>query len=242
MIPIYIGYDRKETVAYHVLSHSILTRAQQPVAIAPINRENIKPHFWRKRGEYDSTDFSNSRFIVPHLQDFEGFAIFMDCDMLCRTDISRLWEQRHRMREEGKAVLVKKHDHQPTEEEKFLGAKQTKYKRKNWSSLILFDCNRCRQLTRHIVNTITPGLWLHQFDWLADEEIGEIEGNWNLLIDYDEYDPESPLVHFTKGGPWHGYNDVDYVKEWWWEYDDMVNGDNPVAWNVPGRRPREKKI
>ena len=88
MIPIYIGYDRKETVAYHVLSHSILTRAQQPVSISPLNRENLKPAYWRPRGEFDSTDFSNSRFIVPYLQDYEGFAIFMDCDMLCRTDIS----------------------------------------------------------------------------------------------------------------------------------------------------------
>lgn len=236
MIPIYIGFDRKETIAYHVLAHSIISRASQPVSIIPVNRDNLKAHFWRKRGEFDSTDFSNSRFIVPHLQCYDGPALFMDCDMLCRGDISELWHQRFKMKSEGKAVLVKKHDHQPTEDKKFLDQAQTRYSRKNWSSLIMFDSFKCQQLTRHIVNTITPGLWLHQFDWLADEEIGDIEGPWNLLVDYDEYDPDAKLVHFTKGGPWHGYNNVDYAAEWWAEYDDMLTGDNPVGYNAPGRR------
>jgi hypothetical protein len=223
VIPVYIGYDRKETIAYHVLSHSLLTRSSEPLQIIPLNRRNIRDAFYRPRGEYDSTDFSNSRWIVPHLQGYEGWAIFMDCDMLARADIAELWSQR----DDRYSVMVKKHCHVPTEQTKFLGAEQTKYMRKNWSSLVLFNCARCKPLTRHIVNTMTPGLWFHQFKWLPDDEIGEIQGAWNLLVDYDEYDPDAKLVHFTSGGPWHGY-ETDYTDEWEKEVADLLQGDNPI--------------
>jgi len=165
----------------------------------------------------------------------------MDCDMLCRGDIEELWHQRYKMRESGAAVLVKKHCHVPDEKTKFLDQQQTKYDRKNWSSLILFDCQRCHPLTRHIVNTMSPGLWFHQFQWLADEEIGEIEGSWNLLVDYDDYDPEAKLVHFTSGGPWHGYRDVDYADEWFREYRDLMQGDNPINYQIMVNRIEEAK-
>lgn len=226
MIPIYVGVDRKETVAFHVLSHSILERSSGPLSIVPLYRPNIREAFYRPRGEHDSTDFSNSRWIIPHLQHYEGWAIFMDSDMLCRADISELWEQR----DDRYAVMVKKHYHVPKEQKKFLGQEQTKYMRKNWSSLVLFNCAKCQPLTRHIVNTMSPGLWFHQFKWLPDDEIGSIEGPWNLLVDYDEYDPQAKLVHFTKGGPWHGYDNVDYANEWRAELSDMLIGDNPIVY------------
>lgn len=225
MIPIYIGVDRKETVAFHVLAHSILERATVPVHIIPLYRPTIQREFYRPRGEYDSTDFSNSRWIIPHLQNYEGWAIWMDCDMLCRGDIKDLWDQR----DDEYAVMVKKHYHVPKEDKKFLGQDQTKYMRKNWSSLVLFNCDRCRPLTRHIVNTMSPGLWFHQFKWLPDEEIGEIQGPWNLLVNYDDYNPDAQLVHFTTGGPWHGYQS-DYSNEWKAELNDMLIGDNPVEY------------
>jgi len=226
MIPVYIGYDRKETVAFHVLAHSILSRSSQPVKIIPLNRQNLGAHYWRPRGEYDSTDFSNSRFIVPHLQEYRGWGIFMDCDMLCLGDIAELWDQR----DSRYAVMVKKHNHVPKEDIKFLGARQTQYSKKNWSSLMLFNTEECRMLTRHIVNTITPGLWLHQFRWIPDDAIGEVMGAWNLLVGYDNPRDDARLVHYTSGGPWHGFKDVDYAAEWFKEFADMENGDNPVRW------------
>lgn len=223
MIPIYIGWDKKEPVAYHVLADSIIRNSSEPVSISPLNRDNLGRHFHRPRGEFDSTDFSNSRFIVPHLQQYGGWAIFMDCDMLCLADIAELWNQR----DDKYAVMVKKHNHVPQEDLKFLDQEQTKYDRKNWSSLMLLNCNRLRVLTKHVVNT-APGLWMHQLRFLDDAEIGEIKGDWNLLVGYDGYEPDAKLVHFTSGGPWHGYVKADYSTQWKNQLYDVIQGDNPV--------------
>lgn len=224
MIPIYIGYDRAETVAYHVLCHSLLSRSSLPLVIVPLARETLGGAYTRPRAEKDSTDFSNSRWIIPYLQDYKGWAIFMDCDMLCLADIAELWDQR----DSTFSVLVKPHDHQPTEETKFLGLNQLKYSRKNWSSLMLMNCDKCTDLTPLAVHN-TPPLDLHQFHWLENAQIGEIQGDWNSLVGYDE--PQDPkLVHYTSGGPWHGYDDVAFADAWRAELEDMLQGDNPVSY------------
>lgn len=227
MINICIGYDRKESVAYHVLCHSLIRRSSQPLNIIPLARDNLKAQWTRPRGEYDSTDFSNTRWIIPHLMNFNGWCVFMDCDMLCLGDIAELWEQR----DDRYAVMVKKHYHVPKEQKKFLDQDQHIYGRKNWSSLMLMNCDKLRMLTKHITNTHNSGLWFHQFQFLPDDEIGNIEGAWNLLVDYDEHDDDAKLVHFTSGGPWHGFHDADYALEWEEEYEDMMHGDNPVLWH-----------
>lgn len=234
MIPIYIGFDRKESIAYHVLCHSILRRSSLPVQIIPLNRANLGPHYWRPRGEFDSTDFSNSRFIVPHLQGFKGWGIFMDCDMLCLGDIAELWAQRN----PGYSVMVRKHEHVPDETVKFLGQQQTQYNRKNWSSLMMFNCSECAPLTKHVVNTVTPGLWLHQMRWLPDDAIGSIKGDWNVLVGYDKKVNDPKLCHWTKGGPWFSeYADADYADRWFDELNDMMNGDSPeILWRRDERR------
>jgi len=228
MIPIFVGWDRVETAAYHVFCHSIISRSSLPVAITPISQKNLKRDYWRPRGEFDSNEFSNSRWLVPHLMNFDGWAIWADADMLCLEDIAELWEQR----DDRFSVMVKKHNHEPEEDIKFLGQKQTKYNRKNWSSLILFNCAKCTPLTKYVVNT-APGLWMHQFQWLPDEEIGAIEGDWNLLVGYDKPVTNPKLVHFTAMGPWHdlqGNSPIDYRGEWEREFNDLVAGDNPCEW------------
>lgn len=226
MLKVFIGYDEKEPIAYHVLAHSILKRSSEPVAIIPLNRDNLRSCFWRPRGELDSTDFSNSRWIVPHLCGYKGMAVFMDCDMLCRGDISEI--TRFISHPERDAVACVKHAHVPTAETKFLDLPQTKYMRKNWSSVMVFNNDQCGMLTKHIVNTMTPALWFHQFNWVEDEKIASLPPDWNLLVGYDEYCKDAKIVHFTEGGPWHGYNDVDYADEWWDEYNAMMQGGNPV--------------
>ncbi len=225
VIPVFIGWDKRETIAYHVLAHSIIKRSSRPVAITPLNRENLKGHYTRPRGEKDSTDFSKSRFIVPHLMGYQGWAIFMDCDMLCLGDIAELWEQR----DSRYAVMVKKHNHKGDEGVKFLGQEQSQYERKNWSSLMLMNCGECGALTRKAVNT-EPGLWLHRFGWLQSDQIGEIRGYWNHLVGVQDSNPDALLPHYTLGGPWHGYNDVEFAREWYAELDDMEQGENPVRW------------
>lgn len=225
MIPIFIGWDKKEPIAYHVLSHSILRRSSVPVSITPINRDNLRGLYDRPRGEKDSTDFSNSRFMVPLLMGYQGWAIFMDCDMLCLSDIAELWAQRN----SRYAVMVKQHTHEGTEGTKFLGQTQSPYERKNWSSLMLMNCGECHTLTRQAVNS-QPGLWLHRFGWLPDHMIGEIQGSWNHLVGVNEPDHTAKLPHYTLGGPWHGYNDVEFSRHWYTELEDLEQGENPIRW------------
>jgi lipopolysaccharide biosynthesis glycosyltransferase len=219
MIRVFIGYDGKETVAYNVLQHSLVERASQPIAISPIRLSHLHSVFTRQRNALQSTEFSFSRFLAPYLCDYQGWALFMDCDVLARDDIARLWE----LRDDRFSVMVVKHDHQPTETTKFLGQSQTSYQKKNWSSVMLFNCTRCQALTPEYVNTAT-GLELHQFKWLADDKlIGELPHRWNHLVGYDPPNPEAALVHYTSGGPYfHEYSDCEFADEWFQERDRML--------------------
>jgi hypothetical protein len=220
MIRIFIGYDQREAAAFSVLSHSIHRRASQPVAIAPVMLEQLKGVYRRERNPLQSTDFSFSRFLTPWLCGYEGWAVFMDCDQLVLDDIARLWA----LRDERYAVQVVKHHHVPKEEVKFLGEKQSKYEKKNWSSVMLMNCARCRALTPDFVNAAT-GLELHQFKWLeSDALIGEIPSRWNHLVGYDAPRPDAALVHYTIGGPYFKeYEDCEYSAEGRNELADMLS-------------------
>lgn len=213
-IRVFIGYDSQEAVAYHVLAHSILRHASHPVSITPVMLSQLQNYYARPPHNLASTEFSFSRFLVPFLCNYEGWAIFMDCDMLCRTDISQLWAQQ----DDDYAVQVVKHDHKPVNAHKFNNHVQTRYEKKNWSSVMLMNCNRCRALTPDYVNNAS-GLQLHQFKWLrSDREIGTIDPAWNHLVGADLYDRSAALVHFTEGGPYfNAYRDCDYSDEWFRE-------------------------
>ena len=198
MIRVFIGFDPRETVAYSVLAHSIQAHASEPVGIAPVALSQLTPMYARSRDRLQSTDFSFSRFLVPCLSDYAGWSLFMDCDMLMRDDVARLWT----LRDERYAVLVVKHDHKPRETVKFLGAAQTAYARKNWSSVMLFNNAKCRALTPDYVNSAS-GLQLHQFQWLESEDlIGALPQRWNHLVGYDAPSEDVSLAHFTIGGPY----------------------------------------
>lgn len=219
MLNIYIGYDPREAVAFHALSHSILRRSSVPVSIAPLVQSQLKKLYWRPRGPTESTEFSMTRFLVPHLSGFAGWSVFMDCDMLCRVDISELMRQAER--QPDKAVLVCKHDYVPKTERKFLDQVQTKYARKNWSSLMVFNNERCRSLGVDYVNSAS-GLELHRFAWVDERAIGELPLEWNWLVGEYDYNPGAKIVHFTIGGPYfEPYRDCDYAQEWFAEFDSM---------------------
>lgn len=231
---VYIGYDAKESVAYHVLCHSLLRRATGPISITPLVRDHL-PYFTRKRGPLESTDFSFTRFLVPYLSGYEGFSLFMDCDMLAQVPIQDIWHDTvhdARISVMGRkqipvntAVWVCKHDYVPKDQVKMSGAVQTAYARKNWSSVMLFDNAECRVLTPDYVNEAT-GLHLHRFEWLADDQIESLPLEWNWLV--GEYGPcvKPQLLHYTLGGPWlHNYQKGPYVQEWFAEYRDMTGRD-----------------
>ena len=219
MLNIYIGYDPRESVAFYTLAHSILRRASIPVSIAPVMQSQLKGVYTRPRGPTESTEFSLTRFLVPSLSAFKGWAVFMDCDMLCRTDIASLAAEIEKNTD--KAVLVCKHDYVPKTERKFLNQVQTKYPRKNWSSLMLFNNERCRALTTQYVNSAS-GLDLHRFLWTQDGLIGGLPLEWNWLVGEYEYNPAAKIVHYTLGGPYFDdYRDCDYAAEWFQELESM---------------------
>jgi hypothetical protein len=219
MINVFIGYDSKEKIAHHILSESILRRSTKPVAITPIYLPNIKDDFVRERNNLSSTEFSFSRFIIPHLMNYQGWALFMDCDMLMMADIAELW----RLRDDKYAVQVSKHDYTPKDETKFLGQVQSKYAKKNWSSFMLMNCKKCTTLTPDYVNKAS-GLELHQFKWLENEElIGSLPLEWNWLVGEYPYKKDVKNVHYTDGGPYFKeYNTCDYSSEWYNVYTNTV--------------------
>jgi hypothetical protein len=225
MIRVFIGYDPREAVAYNVLAHSIQARASEPVSIAPLMLSQLKAVLTRERHPLQSTDFSFSRFLTPYLSDYTGWSVFTDCDMLVLNDIAELWS----LRDDRYAVMVVKHDHVPKESVKFLGEPQTKYEKKNWSSVMLFNNARCRALTPEYINRAS-GLELHQFKWLeSDHLIGALPGAWNHLVGYNPARRDAALVHYTLGGPYFPeYADCEYADAWRAERDAMLHA---------GRRP-----
>lgn len=227
MLQIYIGYDPKESIAYHTLAHSILRRSSIPVTIAPLMRSQLGGLYTRPRGATESTEFSLTRFLVPSLSHFRGRSLFMDCDMLCRTDIAELVAFADGAG--GNAVLVCKHDYVPKTERKFVDQVQTKYPRKNWSSLMLFNNALCTALTPQYVNS-AAGLELHRFAWTEDSLIGGLPLEWNWLVGEYKHNPDAKIVHYTIGGPYFDeYRGCDYADEWFAENRRM----NFAAHRVP---------
>ena len=220
MIRVFIGYDDREAVAYSVLAHSIEARASEPVATTPLILRQLKGVLTRERHPLQSTDFSFSRFLTPYLSGYEGWSLFMDCDMLMLDDIANLW----RLRDDKYAVMVVQHEHVPKETVKFLGEPQTKYEKKNWSSVMLFNNAACRALTPEYVNKAS-GLELHQFKWLdSDKRIGKLPGRWNHLVGYDAPHSDASLLHYTSGGPWWvDYAKCEHAEDWFKERDKMLH-------------------
>jgi hypothetical protein len=222
MIRIFIGFDPRESVAFSVLSHSIHSRSSEPVCIAPLMLSQLRGIHRRERHALQSTDFSFSRFLAPHLSGYSGWSLFMDCDMLMLDDVAALWA----MRDERYAVQVVKHDHVPKETTKFLDQPQTRYEKKNWSSVVLFNNERCRALTPEYINHAS-GLELHQFKWLGDDSlIGELPHRWNHLVGYHDHDPGAALVHYTIGGPYFPqYEHCPFSREWFTEREAMLDAE-----------------
>lgn len=217
-----VGFDQKESVAWHTFVHSILSRSTIPVAFIPIKRSLLAEFHDRPIHEKQSNEFSFTRFLLPYLCGYQGWSIFMDCDMLMRTDIKKLYE----LRDDNFAVQCVKHDYVPKGDVKYLGATQYRYPKKNWSSVMLFNNEKCRALTPAYVNTAS-GLELHQFKWLHDDGlIGEIPVEWNHLVGEYPPSPNAKNVHFTIGGPYfHEYEHQEHAENWFTERMLMAHCD-----------------
>ena len=217
--PVYIGWDEAEEEAWAVCSQSLLEHSSIPLTISRIGEETKgfgrlwtwegKQRFDDVTGDEFSTGFSFARFMVP-LVTKEPWALCMDCDFLFLGDVAELVK----LADSRFAVMVVKHAHKPREETKMEGLVQTRYERKNWSSLVLWNCQHPsnRFLTQEDVNG-KPGWWLHGFRWLKDEEIGELPLEWNYLVGFY---PEYPkALHYTLGGPWfESQKKGPFAQEW----------------------------
>ena len=220
-LKIFIGYDPKEAVAFHVLSHSLLERSSKPISIVPINLRNLKNLYSRQHDQRQSNEFSFSRFLVPYLCNYEGFGVYMDCDMLALGDISTVLNDI----DENHAVSVVKHDYESKVKVKYLGNKQYSYPRKNWSSFIVWNC---AHPSNNAVNLDFIGdadaATLHRFLWLKDEEIGELSITWNWLVgEYDNPKEDIKVLHWTLGGPYFDdYSNAEFSDEWRKEFESMT--------------------
>ncbi len=211
VLDVFIGYDRQEIAAYHVLCQSLIETSSRPVRFTPINLSSLAGVFQRERVAAQSTEFSFSRFLTPYLSDYAGWSLFMDCDMLVRADIAELFA----LADDRYAVMVCQHDYTPRGTVKFLNNPQARYAKKNWSSVMLLNNARCRALTPQYVSSAS-GLDLHQFRWLGDDSlIGALPLEWNWLVDEYDHNPQAKIAHFTLGGPYFdAYADCDFSDEW----------------------------
>lgn len=224
-LSVWIGYEPREAAAFAVARSSIKRHATIPVPVHGLVLDDLRvkglytrPHERRGCQLWDvisdapcATEFSNSRFLVPHLAG-SGWALFMDCDMLVRGNIRELFD----LCDPEKAVMVVKHNHQPPEGVKMDGQMQTRYARKNWSSVIAFNCDHPanKALTLEMVNVL-PGRDLHRFCWLEDDLIGELPVEWNWLAGHSDPAVDPKIVHHTEGSPClPGYEDAPFADEW----------------------------
>jgi lipopolysaccharide biosynthesis glycosyltransferase len=220
MIKLIIGFDQKESIAYHVFCHSVFEKASMPVSFLPLASINL--NFYRETHTDGSNQFIYSRFLTPFLNNFSGWAIFADGDMICNADIAELWA----LRDQTKAVQVVKHDYKTKQKVKYLGNKNEDYPRKNWSSLILWNCEHPanKVLTPEFVSE-KPGSYLHRFSWLSNDLIGDLPKEWNwLAIEYPD-NPEAKIIHFTLGTPcFKEYAKTSMASLWYENYRRATEG------------------
>jgi lipopolysaccharide biosynthesis glycosyltransferase len=221
--PVYVGFDPGESIAYDVCRHSILSRTRAAVTVAPLVQKELRERklYWRTGDPLASTEFTYTRFLVPALSGHRGWALYCDCDFLWLADIAALIA----LADDRFAAMCVHHDHRPTEAMKMDGRVQTLYPRKNWSSLILWNCAHPSNaaLTPDVVNR-ESGSFLHRFSWLKDEEIGVLPETWNWLEGWSEAPAGGPpnVVHYTRGGPWFDqWKNVAFADLWLAEAESM---------------------
>jgi len=196
IIKIVVGFDQREAVAYHTFTQSIIEKSTLPVSFIPLAIQTLADY---KESHTDkSNDFIYSRFLTPYLMKFNGWAIFADGDMVCLSDIKELWD----LKDESKALMVVKHDYKTKSHQKYLGNINENYPRKNWSSVILWNCNHPKHkiLTPDFIANQT-GKYLHRFSWLQDDDIGELPKEWNWLATEYPVNTHAKLIHYTLGTP-----------------------------------------
>lgn len=209
-IPIFIGYDAREAVAYHTCVNSIIRYSTNPISINPLSLNLLKGY--NETHTDGSNQFIYSRFLLPHLMDYNGWAIFIDGDMIIRDDIAELYN----LQNNDYSVMVVKHDYKTKSNTKYLGSKNEDYPRKNWSSVVLWNCGHIKNkiLTPELIQK-SNGSYLHRFSWLTDNDIGSLPIEWNWLPDEYGENNNAKLLHYTLGTPcFDEFNNTTQASEW----------------------------
>ena len=221
-LKIFVGFDGEvEPVAYHVFCQSVIEKATIPVSFTPLALNTLENYI--ETHDDGSNAFIYSRFLVPYLCDFRGYALYVDGDMLCRDDVNNLIDEI----DPFAAVSVVQHDYKTKHPVKYCGNKNEDYPKKNWSSLMFWDCGHYKnaRLTPEYIMK-HEGKHLHRFEWLKNDFVdlvGELPKEWNWLVSEYDYNPDAKLVHFTIGTPcFSDYNKCDYAEEWQFTLDNLL--------------------
>ena len=219
-ITIVVGFDQREAIAYHTFCQSIIEKSSIPIQFIPLAINSL--YFYNETHNDGTNNFIYSRFLTPYLCDFKGFAIYADGDMIFNANISELAD----LFDTSKAVQLVKHNYKTKRSIKYFGNDNKNYHRKNWSSMVIFNC-------QHPANSVlTPefiqnhsGSFLHRFQWLKDDEIGALDSTWNYLA--IEYKPrkDAKLIHYTLGTPCLvDFKEAEMSDIWWETYGRVIEG------------------
>jgi lipopolysaccharide biosynthesis glycosyltransferase len=219
-IRLVVGFDQREAIAYHVFVQSVIQKSSSPISFYPLSKNALS--FYNEIHTDRSNAFTYSRFLTPYLMNFEGWAIYLDGDMVCQEDISLLWK----MKDSSKAVQVIKHEYKTKANKKYLNNINIDYPKKNWSSVIIWNCAHPKNkvLNPEFISC-SDGKFLHRFMWLDDEDIGELTLEWNwLAIEYPP-NPNAKLIHFTLGTPcFSDYSQSEMSDEWHSAFELTMSG------------------
>ncbi len=228
MFHIYVGWDQRERRAYDVACASLAARSSVPLAIHRLDADELEHQrlLWRPvrkpldgrgpiqdhlSGAPQSTAFANARFVVPWIHR-TGWALFVDCDVLALGDVAELFAQA----DPRYALMCVQHDYTPRGVRKMDGCTQLAYRRKNWSSVMLINCDHhaWHRMSLAQINQ-WPGELLHRFSWLRDSEIGALPAEWNWLVGEQDKPTHPQLAHYTLGGPWiDGWKGAEHDDLW----------------------------
>lgn len=223
MLKVFVGFDPREAVAYHVCVNSLIATASRPLSITPLALSTLAGMYQEQHTD-GSNAFIYSRFLVPYLCGFSGSALYIDGDMIVKDDIAKLFD----LAQPGKDVMVVKHDYKTKVRKKYLGNANEDYPHKNWSSVMLFpNCSNfpVQKLLPEFVSKQT-GAFLHRFEWTSSDRIGELPKEWNWLVDEYPHNDDAKLLHYTLGTPcFSDYANCDHAGEWFNEFHLAANVD-----------------
>lgn len=218
---VFVGFDQREAIAYHTFAQSLIQNSSVPVSLIPLSLKTLQSVYNETHTDA-SNEFIYSRFLVPFLCGFDGPAVFVDGDMVIEADIKELFN----LFDSSKAVQVVQHDYKTKANLKYLGNKNEDYPRKNWSSMILWNCSHAahRTLTPEFVAK-QAGSFLHRFRWIDNRDIGSLDASWNWLAEEYSANESAHLIHYTLGTPcFNDYRDCSQSDRWHAYYQSLQEG------------------